>query len=80
MDDHVRAKCIDPECCGDCHVCNLFICEVCGGGEGSLTVGGCCGYPLTADAQDAIYEGRIGLDELCDRAQYERNRTDEVSP
>lgn len=57
----------------DCMYHALAICEVCGAGEGGLTSEGCCGYLLTADAEEAVYERGLTLAELLERpALYKR--------
>lgn len=53
MNGHVRethADCHNISCC----VCNLYICKVCGGAEGSL-LPVCPGHQLTMDQHDANY-------------------------
>ncbi len=41
-----------------CNICNLFICSVCGGGEGSLTTD-CCGYKVPYAMDQLVYAGTI---------------------
>jgi len=52
---HFRARC--PKDCGDCRLCNLWICGRCGGVEGTLTKAGCPGFELTQEERDLVFEG-----------------------
>jgi len=54
---HKQAKCTDPDCGGTCPACTLAVCEVCGGGEGSLPTE-CPGVKMTGDQQDDVYAGK----------------------
>lgn len=58
MTAHTRAAHAPDKDCGPygCNVCNLFICSVCGGVEGSLATE-CPGVRLTLEQQDEIYAG-----------------------
>lgn len=54
--EHVRAICTGAEDCPPtCNVCQLFLCAVCGGFEGSL-LPECPGRRLTEDEHDANYK------------------------
>lgn len=55
---HIPVQCTDPDCMG-CMFCagGLYACEVCGGGEGSMTTQ-CPGRQLSADELDAVYAQR----------------------
>jgi hypothetical protein len=55
---HVRQECTDPDCTGNCNLCNLFMCKVCKGAEGSLPTD-CPGRKLTDAEEDAIMAGRL---------------------
>lgn len=48
------------ENCDDitCPVCNLFICAICGGAEGSLTTDCCC-YKVPYVMDQLVYAGAI---------------------
>lgn len=56
---HIRVVCKDPDCRG-CMFCagGLYACEVCGGGEATMTTQ-CCGRRLTDDEQDQVQSLRI---------------------
>jgi hypothetical protein len=60
MTSHIRATHPPDLDCGPygCNVCNLFICSVCGGAEGSLA-SECPGVQLTTEQQDEIYAGTL---------------------
>lgn len=55
---HQRAACKGN--CGPygCNLCNLFVCAVCHGGEGSLATD-CPGEPITIQQQDDVYAGKL---------------------
>jgi hypothetical protein len=57
---HVRATHPPDQDCGPygCNVCNLFICSVCGGAEGSLTTH-CPGYQVPPTMSNLVYAGAI---------------------
>lgn len=58
---HVEAKCTDggPGCDdGNCNLCQLFVCRVCGGAECSLTVD-CPGTAITPEQSDLICAGKL---------------------
>lgn len=54
--EHVQAKCTNPDCGGTCNVCCLFVCDVCGLYEGSLTTE-CPGEQASSAKATAVYEG-----------------------
>lgn len=55
---HVRVEhCGNPNCDG-CAICNLFLCAVCGGAEGSLTTE-CPGIKIDEEQADAVYAGKL---------------------
>jgi hypothetical protein len=41
-----------------CNICDLFVCAVCNGAEGSLSTE-CCGRRLTVEEEDNIYDEKI---------------------
>ena len=57
---HERATHPSDYDCGPygCNVCNLFICSICGGAEGSLTTD-CCGYKVPYVMDKLVYAGAI---------------------
>lgn len=55
---HKRAPCTDPDCDGRCVLCNLFICSVCCGAEGSLPTD-CPGVQMSMLLSDEVYAGRL---------------------
>lgn len=60
MTAHTRATHPPDKDCGPygCNVCNLFICSVCGGAEGSLATE-CPDAQITTGQQDEIYAGTL---------------------
>ena len=52
-----RALCTDENCTGDCNVCNLLFCSVCGLCEGCLTTE-CPGVESFREHQEAVYAGQ----------------------
>jgi hypothetical protein len=58
--NHVKATHPPDKNCGPygCNVCNLFICSVCGGAEGSLPTE-CPGYRMPPTMADLVYAGAI---------------------
>ena len=56
MIDHVRASCKDD--CGECNLCNLFMCSVCCGAEGSLPTH-CPGARMTEQQEAQVYAGEL---------------------
>lgn len=60
---HTKMECKDDPCNEEherdrCNVCNLFICSVCGGAEGSLTTD-CCGRTIQEDEAENIMSGKL---------------------
>jgi len=57
---HERAKHPFSHECADwsCNICNLFICSICGGAEGSLTTDCPC-YPVPYVMDQLVYAGAI---------------------
>lgn len=61
MREHIQQQHAPDEYCrevdhpGTCTVCNLYICSICGGSEGSL-LPECPGRRLTADEDAANYQ------------------------
>lgn len=57
---HTRATHPKDYWCGPygCNICQLFICDVCGGGEGSLP-SECPKIRMTIEQQDAVYAGTL---------------------
>jgi len=56
--DHVRAECkgnCDPY---GCNLCNLFICVICNGAEGSLPTD-CPGVKMMEEQEQQIYAGKL---------------------
>jgi len=51
---HIRARC--PEDCKNCRLCDLWLCDQCGGVEGTLTSGGCPGFRLSLDQLETVFE------------------------
>lgn len=55
---HVRVEhCNNPDCAG-CAICNLFLCAVCGGAEGSLTTE-CSGIRIDEETADAVMADKL---------------------
>lgn len=57
---HIRATHPSEQECGPygCNLCNLFLCSVCGGAEGSLATE-CPGYRVPTVMNDLVYAGAI---------------------
>jgi hypothetical protein len=69
---HVRARCPREDCSG-CRFCNLWLCQQCGGVEGTLTTGGCPGFRLTQDELDQVWDqGLSARDVQALRGQSEK--------
>ena len=61
MTQHVRQAHPPGDGCPSdrgCNICNLFLCAVCGGAEGSLA-SECPGFKMPADLETAICAGAI---------------------
>lgn len=55
---HTELKCTNPNCSGDCMVCNLFVCSSCGAYEGGLT-SECPNKKIHIAVQEAICKEKI---------------------
>ncbi len=53
---HTRAECDGCYETHGCNLCNLFVCSVCHGAEGSLTTD-CPNVKMTAEQESDVYEG-----------------------
>jgi hypothetical protein len=53
---HIKLKCTDPQCTGDCNTCQLFTCSVCKCSEGELPTD-CPGHPVDPAIRERIYAG-----------------------
>ena len=72
MSKHIKALCIDKECDGNCNLCCLFLCSVCGGAESSLTKE-CCGYNLAYEVLERVSQGKLDYysGEFHDKCKYD---------
>ena len=57
---HIKKKCTDPNCNGACNLCELFLCSVCNGAEGSLPTD-CPGTKMTLEQEERVYLGKLNF-------------------
>lgn len=65
MTKHVKMICTKKHDDGGeahCNICDLFLCSVCGGAEGSLTTD-CPGVNMNTETADAVYGGFLDFRE-----------------